>query len=65
VVESGKNPEPIAVLNKMACFGCNWHCTQPHEYGKAVPCISQITVNQVWEAIEKRLNESDSKKATP
>jgi ADP-heptose:LPS heptosyltransferase len=61
VVESGKNPEPIAVSHKMACFGCNWQCTQPHEHGKALPCISKITVNQVYEEIAKILSTSADK----
>src|SRR5262249_2537967 len=29
---------PLAVFHMMDCYGCNWHCTQPHETGQAVPC---------------------------
>lgn len=55
VVEAGDHIAPVPVIHRMDCFGCNWQCTQPHEKGIAVPCISHITVDQVLEAIEKIL----------
>jgi len=51
--ETDKQVSPIPVTHRMDCFNCNWQCTQPHRKGDAVPCISNIQVNQVFEAIEK------------
>jgi ADP-heptose:LPS heptosyltransferase len=47
--QSGMHP----VFHAMDCFGCNWHCTQPHEQGEPVPCIAKIEVAQVFEEIKK------------
>jgi len=52
VLELDNQVAPITVSHWMDCFGCNWLCDQPHENGKAVPCILQITVDQVLKAIE-------------
>ena len=38
---------PAAVIHSMACFGCNWICTQPHRAGGPVPCITGIAVDEV------------------
>jgi len=51
--ETDKQVSPIPVTHQMDCFNCNWQCTQPHRKGDAAPCISNIQVNQVFEAIEK------------
>jgi ADP-heptose:LPS heptosyltransferase len=52
-IETDKQVSPIPVTHRMDCFNCNWQCTLPHRKGDAVPCISKIQVNQVFEAIEK------------
>lgn len=51
---------PVPVIKKMECYGCNWQCTKPHKKGTAVPCISNISVNQVLEAIEGVLHKTTS-----
>jgi ADP-heptose:LPS heptosyltransferase len=51
--ETDKQVSPIPITHQMDCFNCNWQCTQPHRKGDAVPCISNIRVNQVFEAVEK------------
>jgi ADP-heptose:LPS heptosyltransferase len=43
---------PIPVFHKMKCYGCSWQCTQFHEVGQAVPCISAISVEKVVAAVE-------------
>lgn len=55
VVDGANHTALVPVIHRMDCFGCNWQCTQPHEKGIAVPCISHITVDQVLEEIEKSL----------
>ena len=39
---------PKVAVHQMPCFHCNWHCTQPHRAGEAVPCISEVSVAQVF-----------------
>jgi hypothetical protein len=48
---------PVAVFHQMACYGCNWQCTQPHEPGQPVPCIAAIPVAEVIAATELILLE--------
>jgi ADP-heptose:LPS heptosyltransferase len=43
---------PSPVFHKMECYGCNWQCTQSHEAGQPVPCISAISVEKVVAAAE-------------
>lgn len=47
--------KPVAIYHAMPCFGCNWHCTQPHVPGVAVPCISGVGVQDVMAALGKDL----------
>lgn len=51
VVDGADQTAPVPVIHRMECFGCNWQCTQPHEKDKAMPCISHITVHEVFEAV--------------
>ena len=46
---------PTALFRKMDCFGCNWNCIYEHPPDAAVPCISAITVDEVWRTIETSL----------
>lgn len=39
---------PRVAVHEMPCFHCNWHCTQPHRAGEALPCISKVSVAQVF-----------------
>jgi ADP-heptose:LPS heptosyltransferase len=41
---------PVAVFERMPCYGCNWRCTLPHREGEAVSCISRVDVISVVEA---------------
>jgi ADP-heptose:LPS heptosyltransferase len=46
-------PASMRVLfREMPCFHCEWHCTQPHEAGRPVPCIDAIGVDEVERAAE-------------
>jgi len=47
---------PVPVTHWMDCFGCNWKCTQPHQKGMAVPCISRIKVHEVLAVVEEILS---------
>jgi len=47
---------PVPVFHKMACYGCNWQCNQPHSPEMAVPCISQIPVESVLKQVAILIN---------
>ncbi|GAB63387.1 putative glycosyltransferase [Candidatus Jettenia caeni] len=51
---------PVAVIHKMDCFGCNWHCIYPIQKGSAAPCITEISVNTVWDETIKMLKRERS-----
>jgi ADP-heptose:LPS heptosyltransferase len=55
ILKAGAHIAPVPIIHRMDCFGCNWQCTQPHKKGMTVPCISLITVDQVFETIEEIL----------
>jgi ADP-heptose:LPS heptosyltransferase len=48
-------PMPVEVIHQMDCFGCNWQCIYDVSPGHPMPCIERISVEDVWEAIEKHL----------
>jgi len=43
------------VFHKMPCYGCNWNCIYPILEGEATPCISNISVDSVWEKVKPLL----------
>lgn len=42
---------PVAVYNKMPCYGCNWFCKYSVEDGQAVPCVREISEDEVWNEV--------------
>lgn len=38
----------VVCVSKWPCFGCGWNCL----FGDA-PCVADVTVEQVWEGVEK------------
>ena len=50
---SGLEHAPIAVFHEMPCFGCKWQCTQSYIDGEAVPCIRNVSVQSVCDAISE------------
>ena len=54
---------PLPAFHTMECFGCNWHCTQRHESGQAVPCIARVEVAQVFEQIKGLLESHKDMKS--
>lgn len=49
---------PFLAVHEMECFGCNWKCVMPHVRGKAVPCISTVSVDEVMESVTKILKSN-------
>ncbi|WP_017726148.1 glycosyltransferase family 9 protein [Halalkalibacterium ligniniphilum] len=52
---------PKAVINKMNCFNCNWHCTH-EKYNKSIwPCISNVTINEVWKEVLRIIEKGEDR----
>jgi len=49
--------KPAIVINKMDCFGCNWHCKFSNDTSLPYPCISEIEVDRVFETIENIIQD--------
>lgn len=47
---------PLVVAHRMPCYGCNWQCTQPHVKGEPVPCIRNISVQDVLRASDMAIS---------
>lgn len=43
---------PRAVSHRMDCFGCNWRCIYGTEIGQPFPCVTKVSVEDVWDAVE-------------
>jgi hypothetical protein len=43
----------------MACFGCRCQCIYEVSSDDPVPCIKNISVEQVWMEIDRVINESE------
>lgn len=39
------------VVAQMPCFNCNWKCIYPRQPDDPLYCVSQVTIDAVWEAI--------------
>lgn len=50
---------PRAVNYQMSCYNCNWNCIYNTGEGEAVPCISNVSIESVWNetrrVIERRV----------
>lgn len=44
-----------AAVHRMPCFGCNWSCIYVPDASASAPCMTGITVEQAWAALEKLL----------
>jgi ADP-heptose:LPS heptosyltransferase len=46
----GVNFAPVCVYEKLPCYYCNWLCIYKTESNEPFPCISTISVENVWQA---------------
>jgi ADP-heptose:LPS heptosyltransferase len=46
------------VHHPMPCFQCNWHCIYAPGPSEAAPCVSSVSVEDMWAAIESLLIRS-------
>ncbi|MHB8347817.1 MAG: glycosyltransferase family 9 protein [Acidiferrobacterales bacterium] len=49
---------PVAVYQRMDCFGCNWICCYRTPVREAYPCLQAITVDAMWDAVQRVLGSS-------
>ncbi len=40
------------VYHKMSCYGCNWECVYTIKEGESAPCITNVSVDAVWEKVK-------------
>lgn len=43
---------PACVYEKMDCYNCNWNCIYPIQGNGTFPCITAISVGQVWNSVQ-------------
>jgi ADP-heptose:LPS heptosyltransferase len=53
--------EPQVVIHKMPCFNCDWNCVYDVPRGSPFPCIAEVTVDNVWQAVERALEMETAK----
>lgn len=47
---------PLCVYERMECFNCNWNCIYQTPENAPNPCVSIITLEQVWNAVKLMIN---------
>jgi ADP-heptose:LPS heptosyltransferase len=43
--------KPVCVYKKMDCYYCNWNCIYKVAENEPYPCIGNISVDNVWQAV--------------
>ncbi|MCX7978842.1 MAG: hypothetical protein N2578_07545, partial [Bdellovibrionaceae bacterium] len=46
---------PTLVFHQMDCYGCNWRWKFDRPANSPVPCIENITLDSVWNAVCEKL----------
>ena len=49
---SGQTSRLKVVYHKMPCYGCDWKCVYQIKEGEPAPCISNISVDAVWNEVK-------------
>jgi ADP-heptose:LPS heptosyltransferase len=44
-------PAPEVACHSMSCFGCGWNCVFGLRQGQVAPCVSAVTVDDVWKKV--------------
>lgn len=47
-----ERPLPLSIIYPMDCFGCNWRCRYPYQKSGPVPCIENISVDDVFATLQ-------------
>ena len=43
---------PVVVYKQMDCFNCDWNCIYDITPGSLFPCVADIDIDRVWQALE-------------
>ena len=43
--------KPLCIYEKMACYNCNWNCVFQTMENEPYPCISNVGLEKVWQAL--------------
>ena len=54
---SGQTNHLKIVFHEMTCYGCNWECIYPLKKNEPAPCITNISVDSVWNEIKPLLSQ--------
>lgn len=46
-----RQPAPQVVAHRMPCYGCGWNCIFPLRRGLAAPCVTDVSIDEVWDAV--------------
>ncbi len=60
--ETVKGMKPMPVFFPMNCYFCNWDCKFTHDRTRPYPCIQNIDVNAVIDAVDKALQTTPNLK---
>ena len=44
--------KPVCLFEKMECYNCNWNCKFITSDDERYPCIANVTIDPVWEAVK-------------
>ncbi len=53
-VQSKNIPSPV--YHEMDCYGCGWKCKYPIKANNPTPCIQNVYLEQVWDAVRSLLD---------
>jgi len=48
---------PMPVYRQMDCFGCNWKCVFSPKGGEVMPCMKEVSVEDVWGAVTEIIQD--------
>ena len=54
---SGKTSRLKVVYHKMPCYGCDWKCVYHINEDEPAPCISNISVDAVWNEVKPLISK--------
>ncbi len=46
---------PLCVYEKMECYHCNWNCKYQTGENESYPCIQNVSLEKVWQAVAQLL----------
>lgn len=57
-LETAGGPVPVTVYDKLPCYGCGWNCIYDVADESPVPCVSAVSVEDVWRSLHPLLRKN-------